>query len=73
MSSEVKQSYFNQAIQDKFLMVFDIPLILKDGQTQYNRNNTNIIPDSIQYSLYKTDIPDVTVKGIEVRNVGSTF
>jgi hypothetical protein len=73
MSTEVKQSYFNQATQDKFLMVFDIPVILKDDQTQYNRKNSTVIPDSVQYSLFKTAIPDVTVKGVEVRNVGSTL
>ena len=73
MSTEVKQSFFNHASTDKFLMVFDIPPILKDNAKYYDRDNRSIIPDSVQYSLYKTAIPDLTVKGVEVRNVGSTL
>lgn len=73
MATEVKQSFFNHASTDKFIMVFDIPQILKNNVEFYERYSKGTIPDSVQYSLYKTKVPDLTVKGVEVRNTGSTL
>lgn len=73
MATEVKQSFFNHASTDKFIMVFDIPQILKNNAEFYERYDKGTIPDSVQYSLYKTKVPDLTVKGVEVRNTGSTL
>jgi len=70
---EVKQSFFNHASTDKFIMVFDIPQILKNNVEFYDRYQNSTIPDSVQYSLYRTKVPDLTVKGVEVRNTGSTL
>lgn len=54
-------------------MVFDIPPSLKDIVTQYNRVNRTIIPDSIQFSIWGTIIPQVTIKGVETRHAGQTL
>lgn len=70
---EIKQSYFNKAREDKFLLVFDIPPILKKASRKYERDNHLIIPDSVQFSVFGTAVPDITVKGIETRYAGSTL
>ena len=67
------QSVLNKARQDKFLLVFDLPPILKPISRKYTRNNSTIIPDSVQFSVFGTVIPEVTVKGVETRFAGSTL
>lgn len=73
MPQEVKQSYLNKARKDKFLLVFDLPPSLKDIQTQYNRNNRTLDPNAIQFSIWGTLVPDITVKANETRHAGQTL
>lgn len=73
MSDTIQQSYLNKTRKDKFLLVFDIPPILKTIQRNYTRNDDTVIPDSIQFSVFGTMVPNVTVKGIPVRYVGDTL
>lgn len=73
MSQEIKQSYLNQAKKDKFLLVFDVPPILKNISKKYDRTNKTIIPDSVQFSIWGTMVPAITVKGVETRYAGSTL
>jgi hypothetical protein len=73
MPEEIKQSFLNKARKDQFLLVFDIPPILKERQTQYNRTNNTIIPDSLQFSVFGSLIPNLTVKAVETRFAGSTL
>lgn len=70
---ETKQSFLNKARKDKFILVFDLPPILKPIATKYNRSNNTIIPDSVQFSVFGTMIPEITVKGVETRYAGSTL
>lgn len=69
----VIQSVLNKARQDKFLLVFDLPPILKSIARKYTRNNSVIIPDSVQFSVFGTMVPEITVKGVEARFAGSTL
>lgn len=69
----IQQSVFNKARADKFILVFDLPPILKPIAKKYQRNNSNIIPDSVQFSVYGTMVPEITVKGVETRFSGSTL
>jgi len=55
------------------LLVFDIPPILKQIQRKYERNNDTIIPDTVQFSVYGTTVPGVTVKGTPARFAGDTL
>ena len=71
--SEIKQSFMNKAREDKFIIVFDIPPILKKLASKYNRSNRTVIPDSVQYSIRSTVVPEIVVPGVEVRNLGSTL
>ena len=70
---ETKQSYLNRAREDKFLLVFDLPPILKQMQSTYNRDNKHLNPDSVQFSIFGSMVPAITVKGAEARYAGSTL
>jgi hypothetical protein len=72
-NTEIRQSYLNKARKDKFLLVFDIPPILKGIQSNYTRKDDTIIPDSVQFSVFGTMVPGVTVKGVPVRYTGDTL
>ena len=69
----VHQSVLNKARQDKFLLVFDLPPILKPIARKHEYSNNVIIPDSVQFSIFGTVVPEITVKGVEVRHSGSTL
>ena len=74
MSDEIiKQSYLNKARKDKFLLVFDVPPILKPLWTQLTRDNKHLDPDSVQFSIFGSMVPAITEKGVEVRYAGSTL
>lgn len=68
-----KQSYLNRAREDKFLLVFDVPPILKPTVSRYQRDDNHINPDSVQFSIFGTMVPEITVKGVETRYSGSTL
>lgn len=70
---QIKQSVLNKSRKDKFLLVFDLPPILKQIASKYTRNNKRIIPDSVQFSIFATTIPSTTVKGTPARFAGDTL
>lgn len=70
---QINQSYLNKARQDKFLLVFDVPPILKGIVKRDERSNKTIIPDSVQFSVFGSMVPEITVKGVETRFAGSTL
>lgn len=65
------QSHLNKARSDKFVLVMNIPDALKNINSKYNRSNKTVILDSLQFSVYGTIIPDVTVPAIETKWAGS--
>jgi hypothetical protein len=70
---EIRQSPLNQAAKDKFLLVFDLPPILKTFSKTYERNNSSVIPDNVQFSIWGTSVPEITVPGVQTRYAGSTL
>ena len=70
---EIRQSPLNQAAKDKFLLVFDLPPILKTFSKTYERTNSSVIPDNVQFSIWGTSVPEITVPGVETRYSGSTL
>lgn len=68
-----KQSYMNKARKDKFLLVFDLPPILKPLVSPYQRDNNHLNPDSVQFSIFGSMVPEITVKGVQTRYAGSTL
>jgi hypothetical protein len=73
MSELIRQSPLNKARKDKFLLVFDLPPVLKRIQSKYNRSNRTLLPDTVQFSIYGTTVPGVTVKGVPARYAGDTL
>ena len=71
----MQQSPLNRSRSDKFLLVFDVPAILKLSSKQVTgeRTNRTIIPDSVQISIYGTIVPEITVPAIENRYIGNTL
>lgn len=65
------QSYLNKAKKDKFLLVFDLPPILKPLSSQLIRSNDNLDRDSVQFSIFGSVVPAITVKANDVRFAGS--
>jgi hypothetical protein len=69
------QSILNKSRTDKFLMVFDVPPILKTFSKKIESDQVSevIIPDSVQFSIFGTVVPEITVPAVENRYSGSTF
>ena len=72
-SNTIRQAVLNKSRSDKFLLVFDVPPILKEISKKFNQNNEVVIPDSVQYSIFGTAVPDITVPAVENRYAGSTL
>jgi len=68
-----QQAILNKAQQDKFLMVFDVPPILKNHNNKLSHDNISLIRDSVQFSIHGTAVPEITVPAVENRFAGSTL
>jgi hypothetical protein len=66
------QSPFNLTRKDKFLLVLDVPPALKQIATKFLRNETNILPDTMQFAVAGTVVPEITVPAIQNRYAGQT-
>ena len=60
------QSPFNKQRKDKFIMVFELPKILKPQKSTLERGNRRVIPDSVQCSIYGTVIPSLNIPSANV-------
>jgi|TARA_R110002020_G_scaffold269278_2_gene484628 hypothetical protein len=72
-TNSMQQAMLNKSRADKFLLVFDVPPILKEFSKKFNQTNTTIIPDAVQYSIFGTAVPEITVPAMENRYAGSTL
>tara|TARA_R100000995_G_C3415684_1_gene91448 strand:- start:98 stop:667 length:570 start_codon:yes stop_codon:yes gene_type:complete len=69
----MRQAVLNKSRADKFLLVFDVPPILREISKKFDQTNEVIIPDSVQYSIFGTAVPEITVPAVENRYAGSTL
>jgi len=69
----MQQSMLNKSRADKFLLVFDVPPILKEFSKKFNQTNDSIIPDSVQFSIFGAAVPEITVPAVDNRYAGSTL
>lgn len=60
----MNQAILNKSRSDKFLMVLDIPLILKNSFDSVLESKYD--PDTIQFSTYGSPVPTVSVPSIDV-------
>ena len=59
----INQSQFNKSRLDKFLLVLNLPPILREISEQYlgARKNTKVIENSLQFSVYGSVVPAIKV------------
>lgn len=74
-TNNLKQSVLNKSRADKFLLIFDLPPILKKIEKPWigEQSNTTIIGDAVQFSIFGTAVPEITVPAVENRYAGSTL
>ena len=61
----IYQSAFNKQRNDKFILVFDLPKILKTQKSTFTRANNLVIPDAVQCSIYGTVIPTLAIPDVK--------
>tara|TARA_R110000751_G_scaffold84451_1_gene168969 strand:- start:9214 stop:9828 length:615 start_codon:yes stop_codon:yes gene_type:complete len=71
----INQSQFNKSRLDKFLLVLNLPPILKDISKQYlgARENKVVIENSLQFSVYGTVVPSIRVPEENLGYAGQSF
>lgn len=71
----IRQSVLNKAKKDKFLLVFTLPpaLLKSNARENPDRLDEKIVHDSLQFSIYGTVVPTVTVNTVETPYSGQVF
>lgn len=69
----VDQAVLNKSRFDKFVMVFDVPPLLRDINKKFERNNSGVQSDTIQFSIYGTVVPRIEVPSVPVNYSGSVL
>jgi len=67
------QSPFNKTRKDKFLLVLSIPEPLKQISSKFDRTTGNILPDTLQFSVYGGVVPEINVPAVQNRYAGQTL
>ena len=68
----MNQSILNKARKDKFLLVLDIPKILKDINSN-TRSNNLVNLDKLQFSVYGTMVPKISVPSEALNEYGQSY
>ena len=69
----VIQSSLNKARDDKFLLVFDLPLALKQQPAIMKQLDTYSEADAVQFAVAGTAVPEIVVPAVETRWGGNTL
>jgi len=69
----MQQAMLNKSRADKFLLVFDVPPILREVSKKFSQTNTTVVPDSVQFSIFGAAVPEISVPAVENRYAGSTL
>jgi hypothetical protein len=67
------QSPFNKERKDKFVLVIPTPKVLRDDVSKTVRENKFVNPDAVQFSVFGSIIPEVSVPEVEVRYSGQNL
>jgi hypothetical protein len=73
MSTDYTQALLNKQRKDKFLFVMTLPEALKDINKKVTRTSSNIIFDSITFSVYGVVVPRVSINEVATRYAGQTL
>lgn len=69
----VTQSHLNKLRKDKFTLILTIPQILKTVQTRRTRGDEYLNLDSLQFSLYSANIPQINIPEIPLHYAGQNY
>ena len=72
MADLIKQNIVNKALQDKFLLVLDVPKVMKDEQSNTARSKNLVNLDKLQFSVIGTVVPTVSIPNEELRYLGQS-
>jgi hypothetical protein len=72
-SNQFQQSMLNKSRDDKFKLVFQLPHALLKINSRNTRSNSLVNADSMQFAVYGTVVPAITVPALEIRYSGSTL
>jgi hypothetical protein len=74
LAPEIQQSILNKNRKDKFLLVLNLPPILKTANkpTQGERSLNFLNLDTLQYSIYGTIVPETTIPEVDLLYSGQT-
>jgi len=72
-SIEYMPSALNKAQIDKFLLVLNIPHALKLIDSKIERNNATMNLNSLQFSVWGTVIPPISVPSVELQYMGGNM
>lgn len=66
--STIQQSILNKSRKDKFLLVLDLPAILKrsNKQSPGDRATANVNLDTLQYSVYGSVVPESNIAAVQL-------
>jgi hypothetical protein len=67
------QSPFNKSRKDKFLLVLNLPAALRNISSKFERSENTIIPDALQFSVYGSIVPEISIPNANVRYAGQTL
>jgi hypothetical protein len=73
MATTYNQAALNKERKDKFILVVPTPKFLKEDVNRYSRKNNLVNPDSMQFSVYGSVVPPITIPNVEVRYSGQTL
>jgi len=75
MSDNITQSQLNKSRFDKFLLVLNLPPVMRDLESRNLklRGKDYIIQNSLQFSVYGSVIPTISVPPVEAPFAGGTY
>jgi len=73
MATNYSQSPFNKERKDKFVLVIPTPKVLSNEVSKTVRKNDFVNPDTVQFSIYGSVIPEVSIPNVEMRYSGQNL
>jgi hypothetical protein len=73
MSNVFEQSILNKSRLDKFILVINIPPLLRDVNKKLLRTNNTVQLDTMQFSVYGTIVPRIQVPQVGASYSGNTL
>jgi len=68
-----QQSALNKGRLDKFIMVFQVPPALREIEKRNTRSSTYVSENSLQFSIYGSIVPELTVPAVQIPYAGSNL